>query len=844
MDFLLQNRVERRRAHRHKSLVLYLFYSIRKKKNYPINDIFNRPATIHYQQPAGQPMVGPQVTVYDAFGRKTSQTDTGGKTTGYTYDCLGRLTSVTLPSTSPVTYTYDGVGNLMSQKDSNNHTTSFTYDVLGRRIKRTLPGGQFETYDLYDSLGNLKHKTDFNGNGKSFNYDNNSRLTSKTFLGGTVSYTYSPTGKRLTLTDGTGITHFTYDPQSDYLTDKQAPAAYGSLHYSPNALGQVTEAKDPSHATLVDTTYGFDADNRPATVTDSGANRTVYSYDNVGNLSNVGLPNSVGVTYQYDTLNRLNTMQTSGTKVGLISQVFSYNYQVGGGGNRLSVQEAPQVGHITGRAVTWGYDDTYKLINETITNDPNAFNGGITLTYDQVGNRQTRTSTVTGIPNQTSNYDLQGKDRLTSDGNTNYFYDANGSVTQAVNIGNSSTTIYQYDGENRLISVSAPGLTESYQYDGDGNKVSQTINGVTTNYLIDTNNLTGYAQVIEEIQGPTIQKSYTYGVSRISQDALVGASYVRSYYGYDGQGSVRFLMDSTGNVTDQYTYTAFGETLSQGGPTSNSFLYDGESQDSNTGLYNLRARWMNPGVGRFQSMDTAAGSAEDPLSFHRYLFVEDDSVNKIDPSGMEAKSGPYGLTLQDASTGVYAQVVGNVIGRLSAAIGLDDENTDLGIVERLFIAEIRNPYYIGRGGTKPIGAYTEPAAVQSMRLLGALVNNRKNGISWPKDIFGVITDPGQFKYFNSYPDLGNENNGGTAAGIIKGVLDTANDSSSSYSSSMKRYITASKNVAGQIAAGSRNDPYNGRTIFMRTAYSSKPSKSSKPLITLMDNTFYEDPNAK
>lgn len=72
-------------------------------------------------------------------------------------------------------------------------------------------------------------------------------------------------------------------------------------------------------------------------------------------------------------------------------------------------------------------------------------------------------------------------------------------------------------GENRLISVSAPGLTESYLYDGDGNKVSQTVNGVTTNYLVDTNNLTGFAQVFEEIQGSTIQKVYTYGTTRISQ---------------------------------------------------------------------------------------------------------------------------------------------------------------------------------------------------------------------------------------------------------------------------------------------------------------------------------------
>src|SRR5208337_3671200 len=98
-------------------------------------------------------------------------------------------------------------------------------------------------------------------------------------------------------------------------------------------------------------------------------------------------------------------------------------------------------------------------------------------------------------------------------------------------------------------------------------------------------------------------KAYTYGTSRISQDVLVGGNYVRNYYGYDGQGSVRFLMDSSGNVTDQYTYSSFGENLFTSGTTSNSFQYDGEQYDSILGQYYLRARWMNPGNGRFLTMD-------------------------------------------------------------------------------------------------------------------------------------------------------------------------------------------------------------------------------------------------
>jgi hypothetical protein len=35
-------------------------------------------------------------------------------------------------------------------------------------------------------------------------------------------------------------------------------------------------------------------------------------------------------------------------------------------------------------------------------------------------------------------------------------------------------------------------------YDGDGNRVSKTVAGVTTTYLVDTQNPTGYAQVVRE----------------------------------------------------------------------------------------------------------------------------------------------------------------------------------------------------------------------------------------------------------------------------------------------------------------------------------------------------------
>jgi hypothetical protein len=64
-----------------------------------------------------------------------------------------------------------------------------------------------------------------------------------------------------------------------------------------------------------------------------------------------------------------------------------------------------------------------------------------------------------------------------------------------------------------------------------------------------------------------------------------------NYYIQDGQGSTRGLTNSTGVVTNTYSYTAFGELFNQTGTTANSYLYTGQQYDSLTGLYSLRARY-------------------------------------------------------------------------------------------------------------------------------------------------------------------------------------------------------------------------------------------------------------
>ena len=158
-------------------------------------------------------------------------------------------------------------------------------------------------------------------------------------------------------------------------------------------------------------------------------------------------------------------------------------------------------------------------------------------------------------------------------------------------------------------------------YDGDGNRVQKIVAGVTTKYLVATVNPTGYAQVVyQTFSGTGITeywRQFVYGLDRISQYRSTQAGTQKSYYVYDGHGSVRALTDQNGNVTDTYDYDAFGNVTHQTGTTPNEFLFAGEQYDTNLHLYYNRARYLNTSTGRFWSMDTYEGDPESPLSLRR-----------------------------------------------------------------------------------------------------------------------------------------------------------------------------------------------------------------------------------
>ena len=131
---------------------------------------------------------------------------------------------------------------------------------------------------------------------------------------------------------------------------------------------------------------------------------------------------------------------------------------------------------------------------------------------------------------------------------------------------------------------------------------------------------------------------YTRGFELISRREGTTAS----YYVYDGGLSVRSLTNESGAVTDTLVFDAFGNETGRTGTTDNPYGFQGEEQDA-TGLYYLRARYMDPATGTFTTMDTYGGSLSDPMSLHKYLFANSNPVRYSDPSGHFSMSEQMGV---------------------------------------------------------------------------------------------------------------------------------------------------------------------------------------------------------
>ncbi len=238
-------------------------------------------------------------------------------------------------------------------------------------------------------------------------------------------------------------------------------------------------------------------------------------------------------------------------------------------------------------------------------------------THDSVGNTQRtgacRMTQVTDLSTTTYTYDNANR-MILVDGVT-YTWDDTG------NLLNDGVSTYTYDVDNRLTSITAGTETSSYIYNGLGDRLTQTVAGVTTHYTLDLN--AGLTQVLTDGT-----HTYYYGLSRLGQK---DANTMEFFLG-DALGSVKQMVDYSGDITLSKSYTPFGNVIHSSGDGVSIYGYTGEVSDE-SGLVYLRARYYMPVNGRFIARDFWNGNYGKPLSLNKFNYVEGNPINLVDPSG-------------------------------------------------------------------------------------------------------------------------------------------------------------------------------------------------------------------
>lgn len=237
----------------------------------------------------------------DDIGRVISTKDGNTNVTGYGYDGLNRVKTITPPihAATSITYnqnstvltrgtftqttTLDGLGRT-TNVNNDGISTSFQLDALGRRTFESYPcyGNSCSTGRIY-TLDALSRTLQVNNNGDSryFSYLSNGTVNVTTENTYPLTYTYTAYG----------------NPDARMLVELQTPTTDTTANY--NAIGLINWVKQNGQTR----SYGYNASWFLTSSTDPETGDTILGRDAIGNLSSVKVGGGE-VDYVYDGQNR------------------------------------------------------------------------------------------------------------------------------------------------------------------------------------------------------------------------------------------------------------------------------------------------------------------------------------------------------------------------------------------------------------------------------------------------------------------------------------------------------------------------------------------------------------
>ena len=577
---------------------------------------------------------------YDVItGRRTGVTDALTNTVYSAYDIQGRVTN-TWGATYPVAYEYDAYGRMVAMKtwrDTNAapDVTRWYYDeATGLMTNKLYADGHGPAYQ-YEAAGRLTQRTWARGVETAYAYDALGQLTNINYSDATpaVAFAYDRVGRQTAVTDGTGARGFAYD-------------SFQQLQEETNELASIARTYDgygrPAGIALdADYTvgYGYDEFGRFAAIAVSNGVQFDYSYvPDSSLLVGWSVSNGAAAAYAYEPNRDLRTDVVNTFDGDPISS-FAYTYDAAGR-RTVRVDEAATS---PARTNSFGYNARSELTSTVMPAPLPA--GGTNLyayAYDPIGNRQQ--ASVNEVTNLYQANELNQYTNVNA-GAVEPVYDADGNMTQL------GPWAYDWDGENRLISVSSNGVpVMQNQYDHMSRRIMKATATQTNTFLYDGWNM------IQESTVSGLQSHVSHFVWGLDlSQSLQGAGGVggllcqiqgrdgspsRPFFSFsDANGNVTGLAETNGAVVARYEYDPYGNTVVQTGDQAdaNPFRFSSKYCDDETGLYYYGYRYYSLGLGRWTSRDPTAERG----GMNLYGFVVNNPQNIVDVLGKIPIPGRY-----------------------------------------------------------------------------------------------------------------------------------------------------------------------------------------------------------
>ena len=694
---------------------------------------------------------------------ETANLTAAGSSVAYTYE-YNRLVNVKFPQTtngdniSDITYKYGSTGNetgrLIYQNDASGEQ-EFEYGDMGELVYNrrvvvgpNIPARVFETSFVYDSWNRLKSIVYPDGEKVSYYYD----------LGGNLNRVKGVVlGKGYDYVQRIDYDH--YEQQTYLLYGNNTETQYA---YSPS-LRRLSnlDAKTAAQQNMFNNSYTYDKVGNVKSITNNAA------YNPVNQLGGMYFH-----AFKYDNLNRL--ASGSGNFVGFSTITMSNNseYVLDMNYNDThGIKSKTQVHVIQDNLANSDntYNNNYEYISDShkVKSIVDA-NTGTTedFKYDLNGN-MTLHSSSSGM-NATMFWDESNRLRVMDKGNQmqHYIYDAsgerilkgtsrveqvfeNGTLVDGSGVSFEAYTTYP----SAYIVVNRRGEFSKHYYAGSQRIVSrmgETDAGIFENLgktdfdpkKLQRSQKADLEQIVSKSdKGKVSFKEYkpeTITGEDVDEE-LDNARNVQVteqfpykdiyFYHPDHLGSGTYLTDANGLPYQFFLNLPFGETMVEMHSFTENYAspykFNGKELDAETGLYYYGARYYNPRISIWLSVDPLA---EKYPNFNPYAYCYQNPILFTDPDGMAPET--FGVdskgNIKEIDKKKYKDENGKTVDRLYKLNSNGEKSNTYVNVENNILNNINE----GRNGTRSYDYFFTKNDSQSQKLFEFLSEN--TSVEWAK----------------------------------------------------------------------------------------------------------------